>query len=149
MIDLHLTLLIKRPVDDVLGYVGDVENLPRWADVVRSARLVDRDGDGTSATFEVEMQFLGRHASARYIASANRAERTLTVRTVSGPVELVNRYRFDPVAEGTRLTVTSEGHAPGVSRLLEPVIRGAVRRQFEADHVRLKRTLEADDQSPG
>ena len=143
MIRATLTLHIERPVDEVVAYVSDIENLPQWADVIRSAKLVNRDSDGTGATFDVEMQFMGTRASARYRVAADPDGRGVTVSTLSGPVRLVNRYRFDAAEGGTRMSVTSEGHASGLSGLLEPVIRRLVRHQFESDHARLKRLLEA------
>jgi len=52
------------------------------------------------------------------------------------------RYRFEPTADGTRVSMSAAAEPHGLFRLLAPAMAAGIRRQVKADHRRLKTVLE-------
>jgi hypothetical protein len=59
-----------------------------------------------------------------------------------GPAELQTNWLFEPVEEGTRLTIRSEGQTSGPSMIAGPLMDRAVKKQIEESLARLKAVLE-------
>jgi uncharacterized membrane protein len=149
MIELDLELRIDSPIDSVFRFVSDIESLPRWTGVIESVAVPDDANVETGTEFDVVLGFLGRRSDARYVVAEMVLDELLTIKTVSGPVELLNRYRFKSLGEATRVEVHSEGRARALPRFMESTVKDLVRRQFGADHARLKELLEAGDDNHG
>jgi hypothetical protein len=66
------------------------------------------------------------------------------LRMVEGPLPLHADMRFAPNDGGTLVRFRAFGEPTGGMRLLQPVLRRAVRRQFAEHCANLKRVLEAD-----
>ena len=141
MIELVHSMSIARPVSEVFAYVGDVGNLPLWAEVAKSAEPMG-DGDVKVGTrSRVEIDFHGHRSVATYIVTRYEQDRLFAFRTSDAPFDLENSYEFTPVDGGTHLDITSAGDAHGFSRLLEPLVAKMLDRQFVADHERLRELL--------
>ncbi len=149
MIALSLDMQVSRSVEDVFAFVSDVSRLPEWAAVISSVSEPDGEAAGVGAEFDVVLSFMGRQAEGRYRVKESDHNVAFAIETLSGPVELTSSYRFQPAAEGTRLFVTSSGSASALPRFLESSVSNVIRRQFEADHRRLKELLESAAQGAG
>ncbi len=57
-------------------------------------------------------------------------------------IPLTTTFLFEPVQDGTRLTVVVEGEPAGLFKAAAPLVLGTVRQQFEGDLRRLKTLLE-------
>ena len=66
----------------------------------------------------------------------------VTFRTTSGP-GLLASYIVEPVKDGARLTATMELDVSGLMSIAEPLIAATLRRDVDANLVRLKGILEA------
>jgi uncharacterized membrane protein len=141
-----LSVDIERPQADVFAFVAEGANAPQW----RKAAVDDRWlGDGPMRP--------GRRARAV------RKQLGMTVvlvpeivdwdpptyvkyRIVEGKlVGLDESYRFEPLNEGTRLTITIDSPPyPSniVGRLWNPLLERVMMRQVRADFETLKRLLE-------
>ena len=53
-------------------------------------------------------------------------------------------YTFEPVTEGTKLTIVTEAHIAGLFKVAEPLVGNAFHRQSVHDMEILKDLLEAD-----
>jgi Activator of Hsp90 ATPase homolog 1-like protein len=67
----------------------------------------------------------------------------LHVHIVEGPYPVDATYRFEPDGNGTKVTFVAEGPLSGAMRLLEPLTKRMMARQFAGYHEKLRQNVEA------
>jgi hypothetical protein len=68
--------------------------------------------------------------------------RCLHVHIVEGPYPVDGTWTFEPDGEGTRAHFIADGELKGLMKLLEPVARRALARQFAGYHRNLHQNVE-------
>lgn len=138
---------IRRPPEDVYGFVADSENDPEWAPLVPE---VTRIGDGENN--------LGRYRFVQRFGPMQR-EGTIEILSASAPTDLrgVERvmggtltfsYHLEPTGAGTRFVHTNEVRWSWAMRLMQPVQRVVTKRLMNRQLGILKSTLEREGPSP-
>jgi hypothetical protein len=61
---------------------------------------------------------------------------------LEGELPIHAHITFEPIGRGTRIRFSAHGQATGPMRLLEPLLRIGLRRQFAGHCARLKQILE-------
>ena len=142
------TVTIGRPVHEVFEFVARGENGPRWRPGLLDVEHVS--GTGVGARYKQGVKGPGgRRVAADYEITAFEPDRRLAFRAIAGPVRPTGEYRFDPVAEGTRLTFSLAADLGLVQRIL---MGGMVQRTMAAEvgaTETLKRVLESSDGGAG
>jgi uncharacterized protein YndB with AHSA1/START domain len=136
-------LTIRRPPEDVFDYVTDPAMLASWQ---THKTLVEPLTDGPSRLgtrirertkppgvkeFEQIVEFI----------EFDRPNR-LHVHVVEGPQPVDGTWTFTPEGDGTRVHCVVEGELRGPTRLLAPIVRRAMARQFREYHKHLRSNLE-------
>jgi uncharacterized membrane protein len=142
-VDVTSEVVIERPPGIVSAYACDPANAPKWYTNIksiewRSAPVVHA---GSRVAFVAE--FLGRRLEYTYeIAEFVPGER-LVMRTAQGPFPMETTYVFEETRDGhTRVTLRNRGEPSGFSRLLVPMLAGAMKNANHKDLARLKQILE-------
>ena len=143
MIDFTIDTDIERPVADVFAYVSDPSQLANWQTNTVSAR---QEGDapfglGTRLR-EVHRAPGGKELKSLVEVSEFEPNRTLALHVVEGaPIHL--RLTFEPTDQGTLMRLQPHGQLPGLMRLVQPLLRHALKRQFTQHCTTLKSVLES------
>ena len=66
-----------------------------------------------------------------------------------GPLDYEGSFNLQPVAGGTRLTLTGSARLKGLWRLLQPLLAGDLRRETHTELETIKRLMEAGAQEMG
>lgn len=144
MIEFTIETDIARPVGEVFAYVTDPAKLSTWQTNTVSA-VVEGDGPigpGTRIR-EVHRGPGGRELASTVEVSELDPERTFALRMLDGPLPIHARITFETIAGGgTRMRFTAHGQPTGATRLLEPILRLALKRQFAKHCATLKGVLE-------
>jgi uncharacterized protein YndB with AHSA1/START domain len=140
MIEFGFPIDVDRPPHEVFAYLTDPGNLREWQGTHEAEQLTDGPvGPGTR--FREVHLLMGRRLESITEVSAYEPDRRFAVRIVSGPTPIDGRWELEPRAGGgTRLHFSASG-APR-PRLLAPLMKVALRRQFRRQHERLKRAVE-------
>ena len=143
VIDFEVETQIVRPVREVFAYVTEPANLHSWqTNTVSVERLDDGPLRAGSRLREVHRAPGGRElASVVEVAELER-DHSFALRVVEG-LPIHARICFDSVGEETRMRFTAHGQPTGASRLLQPLLRAALKRQFTRDCKTLKGLLES------
>ena len=143
MIDFTIETRIARPVDEVFAYATDPDKLATWQTNTVS---VTKEGDAPigvgTRLHEVHRAPTGKQVATVVEVSEYEPNEAFGLRMVDGAPPIHAQLRFEPDAGETLMRFRSYGQATGPMRLLEPVLRGALRRQFAAHCDTLKRVLE-------
>jgi hypothetical protein len=92
---------------------------------------------------------MGLHIEAMRTVTAYEPYAKYAFKSEYRQVPLTTTFFFEPVKDGTRLTIVVEGEPAGLFRSTAPLVLGTVRQQFEGDLRRLKSLLEGSKQTAG
>jgi hypothetical protein len=83
--------------------------------------------------------FLGRRLVYTYEVVEYKAGRKLVMRTSEGPFPMETTYLWETLpGDRTRMTLRNRGQPTGFSKLMAPLMRGAMHKANEADLQTLK-----------
>jgi uncharacterized membrane protein len=134
---------IRRPVGDVFDFVSDLEHLPAWMAGVKRVSRSSPGPVGVGTTYRVVAKMLGRRVESTYEVTAYEPDTVVSVRMTSPLFGFDETYHFEAVdGERTVVQVGADVRPNGVLRLLGPLLRLAMQRQVQADHRRLRSTLQ-------
>ena len=141
------SITIDRSPEEVFGFISVRANDPVWmASVTESEWLDPAAPMGVGRRGRMVMQAMGRREFLDEVTEYEPGRR-IAHRMVSGPMAMVTACIAEPVGSGCRATVLYEPQRlPGgvVGRLTAPLTARIVRRNFQADLVRLKDILEEE-----
>ena len=144
MIRVELTVVVDRPVEEVFAYVTDPAKLAEWQpNLVSVTQETDGPMGAGTRLREVRRGPFGRNVEAIVEVAEYEENRRFDLRIVSGPLPIDGRNEFRPAGGGTRIDLIAEGKLSGPLRFAEPILAGALRRQFAGYYERLKESLES------
>ncbi len=138
----ELAVEIARPPAEVYAYLADPAHLPDWQEDVEEVRDAPGGPLTVGASFTEVRSFLGKRVESTLEATAAEPGRELSLRTVSGPVQVSIRHLLEPTGDGTRVRVEAEADAGKLLGLGGPLLRKAAERRARGDFERLKALLE-------
>lgn len=135
---------VARPPEVVFDYVTDPANLAAWQTTKTSVeqltpgppglgtRLRERTKPPSGREFEQVTEF-----------SEFDRPRRLRVHVVEGPYPIDGTWSFEASAGGTRVHFVAEGELRGFMRMVEPLARRLIARQFAGYHRKLRDNVES------
>ncbi len=104
------TTIVNAPPEVVYGVVTDFEHYVDWVSDLKKIEVLERDAQGRPLEVEFRAAAFGRSTTYALHYDYSRAPEVLTWHQTSGDLteSLNGQYRFEPVAEGTRLTYDLE-----------------------------------------
>jgi hypothetical protein len=142
-VDVVTELEIARPVAEVAAFAATPDNAPIWHENIESVEWQSAPPLAVGSRIAFVAHFLARRLAYTYeIIELEPGER-LVMRTSEGPFPMETTYTWQALGEArTRMTLRNRGEPSGFSRLLAPLMEGAMRRANRKDLERLKHLLE-------
>ena len=97
----ELAVEIARPPAEVYAYLADPAHLHDWQEDVEEVRDAPGGPLPAGATFTEVRSFLGKRAESTLEVTTAEPGRELSLRTVSGPVQVSIRHLLEPAGDGT------------------------------------------------
>ncbi len=142
------SIIINRSPDEVFAFFDNRSNDKRWmASVVESEWLDPSAQTGSGRRGRMVMDAMGRREFVDEVTDYEPG-RMVAHRSVSDSMVIHTACIAEPYNDVCRVTVTYEPERlPGglFGKLMAPVTRRVVRRNYKADLRRLKDILEADE----
>jgi uncharacterized protein YndB with AHSA1/START domain len=142
MVDFTIETEIARPPSEAFAFVTDPTKLALWqTDKVSCVPEPDGPLGLGSRMREVTRAPGGKKVVSPVEVAEYEPDRVFGMRMIEGP-PIHGRVTFDPSERGTRLQFRIYGEPKGVMRLVEPILKPIIKRNFARYCANLKRVLE-------
>jgi len=133
---------IKRPIDQVFGYVTSTKNLPTWQSYVLEVEqtLAGRVGIGT--TFQGADKVMGQRMAWTSEVTEYEPDKKWGESIYFGSTLIKIQMIFNPVGEGTIYTQIYDIKVGGFLRLFAPMLKSTIRKHTKVSLSKLKDILE-------
>jgi carbon monoxide dehydrogenase subunit G len=136
------SIVIERPPSNVVDYVADVRNDPKWHTDVLEARMVEEGPVGAGTTFEVKFKpMMGVSEGTMTVSDYEPGKRAVLKGRVGKMTPTIS-YMVEPEASGARITRRVEMQPPGIMRVMAALMKGVMGKQNAKFLANLKRELE-------
>jgi uncharacterized protein YndB with AHSA1/START domain len=142
MVDFTIETEIERTPAEMFAYVTDPTKLATWQTNTVSA-VPETDGPVRvgSRIREVHRAPGGKRIEELVEVAEYEPDRVLELRNIEGP-PVQGRITLEPTERGTRFRFRVYAQPTGATRIVEPLLRVIVKRNFEQFCATLKRVLE-------
>jgi uncharacterized protein YndB with AHSA1/START domain len=138
------TFYVDQAPEVVFDYVTNPSNLRDWQTSNRSVEQLSDGPVGLGSRFRERTKPPGMKEFEQITEFAEfEPPSRVRVHVVEGPQPIDGTWIFERAARGTRVTFVAEGDLRGPTRLLEPVVKRVIARQFAGYHRNLSRALES------
>ena len=135
------TVMIRRPIEEVFGFLAQFENVPKWNYAIVETRKVSEGPVGVGTIYH-QVWSVPSRSEERFEVTVYNPPRHLEIQGQLGPFPSRLSYALDALPEGTRVTNTVELELRGPGRLLGRVAVPRVRDAVAANLRKLKEMLE-------
>ena len=135
------SVMIRRPIEEVFGFLSDFENIPKWNYAILQTHKVSQGPVGVGTIYQ-QIRSVPSRSEERFEVTAYNPPRQLEIQGQLGPFPSRLAYALDATPEGTRVTNTVELELRGSGRLLGPVAVPRVRDAVATNLHKLKELLE-------
>jgi len=139
----ELGILINRPIEEVFGFLANLENDLQWRSEWVAARKTSEGPIDVGTRYSLFARAFGRQTEAIYETIQHEPNRSAAWKAMSGPLPLIFRRTVERVEDGTRVTIQYEVELRGLMKLLMSFMAGSVVRQHTGDLHKLKEVMEA------
>ena len=145
MIDVSTEIDINCPRDKVAEYSANPDNAPKWYVNIKAAKWKTPKPLKVGSQIVFKAKFLGKPLVYIYEISEYAAEQKMVMKTIMGPFPMETIYTWKSI-EGniTRMSLQSKGNPSGLSKLLTPLFKFAIRKANNKDLQRLKQIIEKE-----
>jgi uncharacterized protein YndB with AHSA1/START domain len=144
MVDVTVSTTINRPVDQVFGFIANMENEPQWhTDALEVKRLSEGEaGKGTTYHVHFRPSSMGPSEGTVEVVEFEPGRR-IVGRSDLGKMQPTLTHVFEAANDGTRVSRRIQIETSGVMMLLmKPMMTMMVRRRNIEFLANLKRVLE-------
>ena len=143
MVEVEVSAVINRPVEEVFAFVTRIENWNQWDTQLAEVKKTSEGPVGVGTTWQEVRHFMGRRMESTNEITEYEPNRKLSFKSTSGPFPVEGGYTFESVEGGTKFTVKGQAETGGFFKLADPIVRRAVKGQLETINANLKELLEA------
>ena len=145
MIDVSTEIDINCPRDKVAEYSANPDNAPKWYVNIKAAKWKTPKPLKVGSQIVFKAKFLGKPLVYIYEISEYAAEQKMVMKTIMGPFPMETIYTWKSI-EGniTRMSLRNKGNPSGLSKLLTPLYKFAIRKANNKDLQRLKQIIERE-----
>jgi len=137
------TVSIRQTTEKVFSYLVDPEKLQRWAPF-KSLKVLTPGALGVGSRFMQSIDIIGKAIESEVEVIDYNEPTLLALKSITGPVNFVQRFRLTPMPEGTQLEAFMEGEPTGVLKVAQPLLTPAVEKMLKDQVQKLKQAAEQE-----
>ena len=143
MITLQETIEVNRPAKEVYDYLVNVENAQKWQPAVIEVKRLTEGPIRIGTKFSEVAKMMGRRISTTCEITELEPNKKIAFKATSdGPMEYQTTYTLEPNGAATRLRIVGSFRTKGLWRLLEPFLKGEVKKESQQELTIMKKVIE-------
>src|SRR6266511_2104366 len=142
MINVQVSIVINRPLEEVFVFLSNLENNLKWRSGMIKAEKISEGPIGVGTTYRMINNFFGRQVEGEAVVTEYELNRKYATMNKSG-LPIKTQRVFEPVEGGTRVTFAVETEVGGFFKLVEPLMVRIGKRRLEADALMVKDIIES------
>jgi len=143
VVDVRTEIQIDRPRADVAAFAANPDNAQAWYRNIKGVEWNSAKPLAVGSRIVFVANFLGRRLDYVYQVTALVPGERFVMATAEGPFPMETTYTWeDSEGGGTKMFLRNRGRPSGFSRMVAPLLVGAMRRANRKDLRRLKAVLE-------
>jgi carbon monoxide dehydrogenase subunit G len=138
------TFEVACPPEAVFDYMTNPANLQAWQTSKTRVEVLSEGEPRAGYRVREWTKVPGRSEFEQVVEfSQFDRPRRFDTHIVEGPQPIDGRWVFSATERGTRVTFIAEGALQGPMRLVSPIVKRAIDKQFRAYHENLRRNVES------
>jgi len=142
MAKLEVSVVIKRPVEEVFSFTNDSADDTKWSSGLVEVNQVSEGPVGVGTIKREVNRILVKRIENTYEITEYEPNKKYSCKSISGPFPWQSSFTYESVKGGTKVTMASEFKLGGIFKLVEPIFIRIVKRQLESDFNNLKNLME-------
>lgn len=142
MARIEVSVMVKRPVDEVFAVLSDWTNSPTWISGMQSVTKTSDGPISVGTTYQGVGKALGRRIDADFTVSELEPNRRYAISSTR-PSPSTMTFVFEEVDGGTHVNRTMDSDPASFFKLAEPVLLPMMRRAMQTDLENFRDMMEA------
>jgi len=144
VVQVEVSTVIDRPIEDVFRFVEDEHNLPRWDDDLIKATKTSDGPIGTGTRFHLDIKpFMGTTEGEGEVVD-HQPNDVIELRFDMGKMKTHVHHLFDVQGKSTRFTRRVEVQPEGFLKMMQPLMKGMIQKRNVAYLAKLKSLIESE-----
>ena len=143
MATLQVSVEIDRPLEVVVEFLSVKENDLKWQKTLVESSKTSESPWAVGSTGREVREIMGRRIETTWVVTKFEENKGITLKSTSGPVNVVGNWSFEQVGDGTRFSISVEVEVGGFLKLVEKSMVSTIKSYMESDLGNLKGLLES------
>lgn len=143
MIDLSISTMVYRPIQQVFAYVSAPENDFQWQYGTLATTRLSQGASARGSSFRSIANLMGHRVVSTYEVTEYEPNRKYGFTSRSGPLQSQTSYTFEMANGGTKITMTLQADTVGFFAMKEGAFTKGMKTQLRENLAMLKELLEA------
>lgn len=142
MIQLEMSTMINRPVQQVFDFVSTPENDFQWQYGTLATARLSKGVNKKGTAFRSIGHLMGHRVQGTFEVIEYESNREYGFKSLSGPLHSQTLYTFEMVEGGTRITICTWAHLVNFFQINERLLGKNIKKQLKENLTLLKDLLE-------
>jgi uncharacterized protein YndB with AHSA1/START domain len=148
MVNVNVSTIISRPVQEVFDFVSKPENDFQWQyGTLETARLF-KSAIKSRTVFRSIGHFMGRRNLSTFEVAEYEQNKKYRIKSLSGPLHSQTSFTFETVNGGTQINISTQTNVVDFYQIHESLVEKILRKQLRENLALLKDLLETSQILP-
>lgn len=142
MIDLNVSTMINRPIQQVFDFVSSPENDFLWQYGTLTAEGFSESVVRIGSFFRSIGHLLGHRVQSTFEVTEYEPNRKYGFKSLSGPLHSQTSYTFEAASDSTKFSISMQAHMVDFFQLNERMVEKRMKKELKENLAMLKGILE-------
>jgi hypothetical protein len=142
MINLNVSTMIYRPIQQVFDFVSSPQNDVQWQYGTLAAAGLSESASTLGSSFRSVGHLLGHRVQSTFEVTEYEPNRKNGFKSLSGPLHSQTSYTFEVASGSTKVSISTQAHVVNFFQMNERLVEKKMKKQLKENLSLLKELLE-------
>jgi uncharacterized membrane protein len=144
MINIHSSIHIYRPIQQVFDFICTPENDFQWQYGTLASSKISEGTAKIGTAFQSVGHLLGHRSQSTYEVTEYEPNSKFGFKSLSGPLQSFTTYTFNPAKGYTKVDISMQANVVNMVDLNENILEKKMKKQLKENLAMLKNILESE-----